>query len=217
MFLFILLTILPIEEHLVYKIKYGPINAGDLTLDLKRDTLGKNIIKCTEKTTGFVSSIFKIDDWYISISDSNFVTEEFEKYIREGKYRKHQHLKIKNGIAQYQKDTVSVIENAKDIINVWFWLRTQKLIPDTGLPENTLIVPLHADKKNHSIKVNVKKEKKNGKIHTIVVPELKGIKAFGADGELIFYYDADMVPVEFKIKFLWGFLHAELKDRQWKE
>ncbi len=203
---------LPVKEELLYSVKYGPISAGKIKLEFKRDSLSLNHIRCEEETKGLVSRIFKIKDWYESISDSNFVTQRFEKDIREGKYIRHQIVEIENGKAIYQDgDTVEVIEEAKDMINLLYWLRTQEFIAG-----DTIILPLHADKKNSMIKTCVSNEKVNGELCWLLVPNLKGMKAFGGEGGLLLYYNQAKVPILLKIKFLWGYLEAHLKERKWE-
>jgi len=202
--------VLPVREELLYSVKYGPISAGEIKLEFKRDSL--NYIRCEEETKGVVSLMFKIKDWFESISDSNFVTRRFEKNIKEGKYSKYQLVEIKDGQGIYQDgDTVKVIEGAKDIINLIYWLRTQEFVPG-----NTIIIPLHDGKKNSEIKTCVYEDEINGEFCWRLVPDLKGVKAFGGEGGLILYYNKSKVPILLKIKFLWGYLEAHLEDRRWE-
>lgn len=201
---------LPSEEELLYSAKYGMVKAGEINLYWRRDSL--NYIRCEQETKGFFSFVFKVKDWYESVSDSNFVTKRFEKNIQEGKYRKYQLVNIVKGYGVYQdSDTVEVIDDAKDIINLIYWLRTQELIPG-----DTIIVPLHADKKNHLIKTSVIADTIDGKPCILLIPNLAGIKAFGGDGGLLLYYNESKVPVLLKIKFLWGYLEAKLERREWE-
>ncbi len=203
MLLFIF-TILPFNEELLYTAKYGFMSAGEIKLVYQRDDL--NHIRCEEKTTGFFSMIFKIDDWYESLSDSNFATIRFEKKMQEGNYKSYQLVNIVGGRTTYQDgDVVEVVEGAKDIMSLIYWLRTQELIPG-----DTLIVPLHYDKKNYRVKTSIVSDTVDGEPCLLLVPDLKGIKAFGGDGGLLLYYNKDKLPILLKIKLLWGYLEAKL-------
>jgi hypothetical protein len=201
---------LPREEALFYSVKYGFVKAGEIKLFLRRDSL--NYIRCEEETKGAFSLIFRVKDWYESISDSNFATKRFEKKIEEGKYRAHQIINVVGKYAIYNDgDTVEIIDGAKDIISLIFWLRTCSLTPG-----DTIIVPFHADKKNYIIKTPITTATVEGKTCFLLVPDLTGIKAFGGKGGLLLYYNQAKVPVLLKIKFLWGYLEAKLEHRKYK-
>ncbi|MFA5032504.1 MAG: DUF3108 domain-containing protein [bacterium] len=208
--LFMLLSYtLPSYEELVYSVKYGVMTAGELRLEYKQDSLKGNYVRCEERTNGVMGFIFSIEDWYESFSDSNFTTQRFEKDIKEGNYKKHLSVVIENGQATYQDGkVVPVVDSAKDIINIWYWLRTQELVPG-----DTITVALHADKKNHKVKTVIREEKVNGRNCIAVVPNLTGIKTFGSKGGIVMYYDEDRTPVKFTVKFKWGDLEVELKRR----
>jgi hypothetical protein len=208
MTLLLILALLPGYEKLSYSARYGFANAGRIELVLTRDSL--NHVRCEQETKGFFSFVFKVKDWYESTSDSGFVTRKFEKKIHEGKYKKHQVVNIAKGHAVYQDgDTVEVIEDAKDIIGLLYWLRTQELVPG-----DTITVALHADKKNHSIRTSIIADTVGGKSCVLAIPDLTGIKAFGGKNGLLLYYDESRIPILLKIKFLWGYLEVKLEDRE---
>lgn len=209
-FVMFILILLPVREELLYSAKYGFIKAGEIKLKLKRDSL--NYVRCEEETKGIFSFIFRVKDWYESLSDSNFATRRFEKSIQEGNYTKYQLVNIANGYAVYEDgDTVEVIEGAKDIISLLYWLRTQELILG-----DTIIVPLHADKKNRNVKTSIKADTVDGEPCVLLVPDLHGFKAFGGEGGLMLYYNQAKIPILLKIKFLWGYLEAKLEYRKCK-
>lgn len=211
LFITFIVNTIPVEEKLVYTAKYGVLSIGEIKLEIKRDSL--NYIRCEEETKGFFNYIFRIKDWYESVTDSNFVTQRFEKHIEEGKYRAHEVITIKDSFAIYNgQDTVDVTPGAKDIISIIYWLRTQELIPG-----DTIYIPLHEGKRNHIIKVRIERWGFNGEYYLVAIPELQHVKTFGTAGGLILYYEPEsMVPVRLKIKFKWGHIQAELKRREWK-
>ncbi|MCK4352383.1 DUF3108 domain-containing protein [candidate division WOR-3 bacterium] len=216
------------QEKLVYSVRYGFFNMGEIRLELNQLVNGLNYIRCEQETKGLFSCIFKIKDWYESLTDSNFVTVRFEKNVEEGSYKEYQLIIIENGYAKYPAspiasqggpasptsqggqdgDSIPVIEGAKDIISILYWLRTQRLKPGDSIK-----VPLHADKQNHEIKVQVKEENVDGRPCLLAIPDLCGAKAFGSEGGLELYYDEDKIPILLKIKFMWGYLQAKLKHR----
>jgi hypothetical protein len=211
MTLLLILTLLPGYEKLSYSASYGFAKAGQIRLVLNRDSVTH--IRCEQETKGFFSFVFKVKDWYESTSDSGFVTRRFEKKIREGKYKKYQVVNIAQGRAVYQDgDTVEVIEGAKDIISLLYWLRTQELVPG-----DTIALALHADKKNHLIKTAIATDTIDGKPCLRATPDMTGIKAFGGKNGLLLYYDESRIPILLKIKFLWGYLEVKLENREVKE
>lgn len=204
---------LPDYEELIYAVRSGVIKAGKIKMVLKHDsTKNSYFIRCDEKTEGLMNFIFKIDDWFTSLSDSNFVTKKLEKHIREGKYKKDHIMVIEDGQATYEDGkVVTAIDSAKDILNIWYWLRTRELTPG-----DTIFVPLHADKKNYRIKTHIGTEIINGDSCISIIPELVGVKAFGSGEGLTMYYSKDKIPVRFTINFKWGNLEAQLQERNLK-
>jgi len=82
-----------VGEHVYYTIHYGPISAGEATLDLTPGTYnGKPIrhSKLVGRTTGMADAIFKVVDIYESYMDTVTELPVFTiRNIREGRYRKY--------------------------------------------------------------------------------------------------------------------------------
>jgi hypothetical protein len=78
-------------------------------------------------------------------------------------------------------------------------------------------VPFHSDKKNYKINTSIQKVKLGKEECFLLIPDLKGIRIFGGKGGLLLYYNQKKVPILLKIKFLWGYLEARLKERRYKE
>jgi len=80
-------------EIVYYAVHYGPISAGEATLELKNATYkGKPVwhSKLTGKTTGMADAIFKVLDIYESYMDPQTELPVFTiRNIREGRYRKY--------------------------------------------------------------------------------------------------------------------------------
>jgi hypothetical protein len=87
------LSRLPEYEKLIYKVRWLGVSVGDITASIKgikkignRDAYEVEVIA---KTNDFCSSIYKIDDRFISYIDTqNLYTLRHEVYRREGRYKK---------------------------------------------------------------------------------------------------------------------------------
>jgi hypothetical protein len=80
-------------ESVYYSVHYGPITAGEATLELKPAIYkGMNVwhTKLLGKTTGMADAIFKVVDIYESYIDPETELPVFTiRNIREGRYRKY--------------------------------------------------------------------------------------------------------------------------------
>jgi hypothetical protein len=82
-----------VGESVHYSVSYGPINAGEATLELRHATYkGKPVwhTKLVGQTTGMADAIFKVLDIYESYIDPETELPVFTiRNIREGRYRKY--------------------------------------------------------------------------------------------------------------------------------
>jgi hypothetical protein len=211
-FLLLLLTLLPQNENLIYKASFGFLPAGKITLSVE-EREEYFIIICTEKSEGFVSRIFNVDDRYESWNrKDNFLPLRFEKIIREGNYSKNQVYTFyqERGIVVYNDgDTVSLEKGAQNIISLIYYLRMQKFSS-----MDTINITLHDSKRNYNINVSVKESEFREERCFIVKPNLKGISIFGTKEGLTLYYNEEKIPVLLKINFLWGYIEARLVERK---
>lgn len=80
-------------ERMEYLIHYGVINAGLVTLELKKDTFGRKQVlhyKFLAQSTGLADALFKIRDIYESyINPETQLPVKSIRNIQEGKYRKY--------------------------------------------------------------------------------------------------------------------------------
>lgn len=77
-------------EYLKYKIRYGLLNAGFTSLEV-RETEDENILHAIGKgwTTGMVGMVFKVDDNYQTFFDKNtHRPKHFIRKVYEGGYTK---------------------------------------------------------------------------------------------------------------------------------
>jgi hypothetical protein len=86
-------TVYKSGESVYYTVHYGPITAGEATLELKYNTYkGKQVLhsKLVGKTTGMADAVFKVVDIYESYMDPLSELPVFTiRNIREGRYRKY--------------------------------------------------------------------------------------------------------------------------------
>ncbi|MBF0619822.1 MAG: DUF3108 domain-containing protein [Candidatus Omnitrophica bacterium] len=85
--------VLPLHEKLVFRVKWLGLTAGELVSEIKgiEDLNGRKAyrIEVTARTLGFTSTIYRIDDHYVSHLDvETLVTLRHEVHRREGSYKK---------------------------------------------------------------------------------------------------------------------------------
>ena len=79
-------------ESLEYKIHYGPIDAGEATLNILEEE-GNFCFFAEGKSTGLFNLFFKVKDNYESIIDTTCLCPiYFNRDIREGNYRKKENV-----------------------------------------------------------------------------------------------------------------------------
>lgn len=183
-------------------------------MKIETDTSGIYTIESSILTTGFFSYLHRIEDRYKSISDSTFSSFEFEKHIREGRYKKDEHIIFdqENKLAIYKEnnDTIKISKDTKDEISSIYYLRTLELNP-----EDTIHVNIHTDRKNYNFKVVVKETELSGVKCLEVTPFSKETSLLGAKKGLILYFtnDKDKIPIFIKIGLPTGKIEAKLKRR----
>ncbi|MBF0330977.1 MAG: DUF3108 domain-containing protein [Candidatus Omnitrophica bacterium] len=84
---------LPEHEKLVYQVKWLGITAGEIIAEIKGRVMWRGrscyLIEVTARTTGFVSSMYKVDDLYRSYFDAErFYSVRHEEHRHEGAYHK---------------------------------------------------------------------------------------------------------------------------------
>lgn len=204
----ILLSHLPLPEELKFDIKYGPFTAGELILRIEQiDTLFK--ITCIEKTTGFFSSIYKLNDNYEIWTDSNFMPLIYEDWKEEGSYKRHRKIEYYHDerLAVYNdKYNLELHDDARELFSLIYYIRTLNI--SSG---DTLRFWLHQDKKNLEIIIPVKDKTIDDKTYLEVTPDVGDIKFFGGKG-LKIYYDANMIPERFNFGFWLGSISAVKKN-----
>lgn len=202
--LYILFSLIPVPEELVYDAKFGPLPAGEIRLCLE-ETNGIYKITCVQKTSEGISRIYRVNDRFEVWVDSTFKPLLYEARIDEGKYKRHRKISFYHyrRFAVYNdRDTVELSRDARDIFSLIYYIRT--LSPSSG---DTLMLMLHDGKKNREIVVPVGEEKIDGETYLVATPVVKGIRVFGGEG-LTLYYDEHMVPAILRVDLKFGYVRA---------
>jgi hypothetical protein len=210
-------------ERLVFSIDYGPINAGEGTLEVL-DTLrvpGGSLcyqVESRATSNSFFSAFYKVRDRVTTLIDARFLhSRSFEKRLREGNYRKY--IKIEfdqdNGKAYYHDGRVfDTVVGIQDILSAFYYVRTLEL--EEG---RSFGVMTHSSRKNYSLDVVVhgreRVEVPAGVFDCFVVePRIIGEGLFQHEGKLTIWLTADArrMPVLMKTKVKVGSIDASLKE-----
>ncbi len=205
----IMFSTLSLPEELVFDVRYGPFTAGKIRFYIEQvDSLYK--ISCIEKTTGFLSSIYRINDKYEIWTDSSYMPMSYEDWKEEGSYKRHRKIDFHHDkqLAVYDdnKYTKELHANARELFSLIYYIRKLDF-----LPGDTLRFWLHEDKKNFELTIPVKLKEIDGKPYVEITPDVSDIKFFGGKG-LSIYYDLNMTPVRFRFGFFLGNITAVLRD-----
>jgi hypothetical protein len=125
-------------EKVNYEIRYGVIQGGVASLELRTDTLrGKDVLhsRLIGKTTGMVDAVFKVMDIYESYIEPESELCVFSvRNIREGRYRKYNEVifdhysRPDSTILTSDLSGVHVVEKGiHDILSCFYYLRNHDL------------------------------------------------------------------------------------------
>lgn len=208
----------PVNERLNYGAYFGPLRAGHSYMEIKEGKIEGEptyIIECIQKTEKAFSIIYRINDYYKSIVDTNSLsTISFTKNINEGKYSKEVTLTFTNDSVFYTDGRrVEKIGEAKDIFAALYWMRTQ-----TFFPGDTLKVPFHSSGKNQEMMVPVSELQWTtvplGKFRTFMLsPQVKEEKIFGSEEPIKIWVTVDPqhIPVKIESKLKVGKVSFQLE------
>jgi hypothetical protein len=210
-----------VSERLKFKVRWGPIKAGNATMEIP-EIIEYNGRKCfrivsTAESSKFFSAFFKVRDRVESFTDVEGVYSlHFEKHIREGKFQADKSVDFDqlNHLALTDKDTIPVPPFVQDVLSALYYVRTQPL--EIG---KSLFVDNHTDKKNYTLEVKVLKKERvevdAGTFDCVVVqPILQAAGVFEQKGTLTVWLTDDQkkMPVLMKSKVAIGSITTELTD-----
>jgi len=212
-------------EELVYAIKFGPIRAGTATMSVVGVEWANGgqcyRLKSTIKSSGFFSSIFKVDDITESWFDMNsFFSRRYVRIVNEGSYHRHDAVQINadRNMAYYfpRGDSIAVEPRTQDVLSAIYFARGLPL--DVG---QSVLIPTHVDRKNATMDLRIlKRETVKVPAGTyacgVVEPILVETGLFKHDGRVTIWVsdDADRIPVIIKTKVKVGSITAVLESHR---
>jgi hypothetical protein len=211
---------LVVGERLVFSVRYGPIRAGEATLelaeivDLPQGRAYRLLSKA--KSNSFFTSFYKVDDHVESLMDVDFLfSRKHEKHLREGKYRQDRVVVLDqdNHLAVYSDGRVfEMPPRAHDILTAFYFVRAMDF--EVG---DVLRFDSHQDRKNYPIEVIVHREESvevpAGKFDCLVIePKVSDSALFKRKGDLWIWVTNDerKIPVLMKSKIPVGSIDAVL-------
>ncbi len=213
-----------VGEKLTYTVKYGPINAGTLTLTVAEIIPVQNEnayhFVCELKSNPSYRFLFSVDDRLDSYArERDLVTLRTEKRVSEGNYKQwvRADFDYLRGIVTYSDGSqFPLVADSRDILTLWYYFRALALNVDDRFE-----VISHTDKKNYDFMVKVttvaRVKTPVGPFDCLVLrPDVRAKGIFGKGGELIVYLSTDSkkLPVIIKSKMFLGYLNAVLCSTQ---
>lgn len=208
-------------EVLEFSIDYGPVNAGDATLEVKElaESNGDTcyVVESRVRSNRFFSAFYMVRDKAIThIGRDDLVSRYFAKRLREGDYRKNIAVRFDQqaGKAYYADGRVFDIEpGTHDILSAFYYVRTLDLAPG-----DTTLVRTYSSRKSYLLKVIVHRretvEVPAGEFDCVVVePVIVGEGLFQFEGKLTIWLTDDRrrMPVLMRTKVKVGAIDASLK------
>jgi hypothetical protein len=216
-------------EHLLFRVHYGFINAGEASIDVG-DTLYRiNNRICYKvnvygKSTGVFAIGMRIRNTYRSYIDTSaIIPHQFYANIQEGRYRKEERVffdQQRHRVKSEEKDDKKEFEtpnNVQDIVSGYYYLRTvdfNKLqVGDT--------VRIHAffDDELYDFKVKYRGKDvvktRFGKIKAIkITPVMPANRLFDGDSSIRAWIsdDNNKIPVKIEADLLVGAVAMDLKE-----
>ncbi len=209
-------------ERLVFSIDYGPVNAGEASLEVVEavDSAGHPcyVVESRASSNRFFSAFYMVRDKVIShIDRRHLFSRYFAKRLREGDYRKNLAIRFDQGAGKaYYADgrELDVPPGVHDILSAFYYVRTLDLAAG-----DTASVVTHTSRKNYALEVIVHGRETvtvpAGTFDCFVVePVIQGEGLFQFEGKLTIWMTADArrMPVLMKTKVKVGSIDASLKE-----
>jgi hypothetical protein len=211
-------------EKMVFKIGYGPVNAGEAVLEVVGLTTyqGHTCYELQSKANSnrFFSSFFKVRDKISSYMDvEDLYSRYFHKRLREGDYKKTVEISFdhQGELAKYADGReFDITAGIQDVLSAFYFVRNLDL--GSGDTNSQLA---HSSRKTNYLQVIVHGMEtvtvEAGTYECYVVePVLQGEGLFNHEGKITLYVTNDQyrVPVLIKTKVPVGSIDVELKSFQ---
>ena len=215
-------TVWGIGEKMVFNLSYGPVTAGEGTLEVKGLVRhrGHTCYELESKANSnrFFSGFYKVRDKIVSFIDAETLySRYFYKRLREGDYKKTVEIEFDHPgeEAHYSGgDSYPITEGVQDVLSAIYHARNLDL--DVG---DVYSMQAHSSRKTYDLKIIVHgKERVEVEAGTwdcyVVEPFLEGEGLFKHEGKVTMYIsdDAYRIPVLVKTKVPGGSIDVELKS-----
>lgn len=215
-------TVWGIGEKMVFNLSYGPVTAGEGTLEVKGLVRhrGHTCYELESKANSnrFFSGFYKVRDKIVSFIDAETLySRYFYKRLREGDYKKTVEIEFDHPgeEAHYSGgDSYPITEGVQDVLSAIYYARNLDL--DVG---DVYSMQAHSSRKTYDLKIIVHgKERVEVEAGTwdcyVVEPLLEGEGLFKHEGKVTMYIsdDAYRIPVLVKTKVPVGSIDVELKS-----
>jgi len=209
-------------ERLVFSIDYGPVNAGEGTLEVRGIVMTDGhpcyLIESRAASNRFFSTFYMVRDKVVSHIDVvRLYSRFFAKRLREGDYRQNIEVRFDQtaGKAHYADGrTFDTMPGIHDVLSAFYYVRTLPLEPG-----RTYHVDTHSSRKNYPLEVIVHGRERvkvpAGEFDCLVVePVIIGDGLFQHEGKLTIWLtdDARKMPVLMKTRVKVGSIDASLKE-----
>ena len=209
-------------EKLTFSVRYGPIRAGEATIELPEITVldGDSCfhVLTTASSNDFFSTFFHVRDRvesFMSIEDLRPL--RFEKHLREGGYAADQIVRFDHDalLAVYNGEHIyDILPGSHDILSAFFAVRARELAPGVSFD-----LECHADRKNYPLKTTVHRRERvsvpAGEFDCLVVePVLRTPGLFKHEGTLTIWLsdDPQRIPVQMRSSLPIGAISVVLTD-----
>jgi hypothetical protein len=193
-----------VGETLSFDVKWYAVTAGHATLTVtSRESFkgGPICYRFVAKAKSGLVFFFKVEDWLESWSLADtLLPVQFEKHLREGRYKKDQVTVFdrERGMAVQGTVEAKLESDARDLLGAFYHARTLPL----PVPGKDLVVKVHADRDNYDLVVNVLRHESvkvpAGEFRTVVIkPRLKSEGLWKQKGDILIWLtdDARRMPV----------------------
>ncbi|MBM3317475.1 MAG: DUF3108 domain-containing protein [Candidatus Eisenbacteria bacterium] len=215
-------TAIQVGEKLTYSVRFGPIRAGEATIEVPRRTVIEGDtclhILTTAESNNFFSTFFHVRDRIESFVTADLLQpRRFEKRLREGDFRADMVVRFdpRNHLAVYDDGKiVEILPGAHDILSAFFAVRARRMEPG-----DSFHLDCHADRKNYPLRTDVLRRERievpAGTFDCLVLePALRTPGLFKQEGTLTVWLSDDerRIPVQMKSKLAIGSIAAVLTD-----
>jgi hypothetical protein len=215
--LLMIAAVLPVGEKLTYRVRYGPLTAGTLTLTVAgvEEIEGEScyhLISRLQSNQSY-SALFKLDDVIESDARiSDLVTLRTEKHIRESHYENDlvADFDYDENLVRYSDTTQMMLwGESRDLLTLWYYFRDLDLA--VGAKSS---VTSHVDKKNFEVAIHVKRREsvqtRMGVFRCLVIETEAPGRA--SNGVVYLSDDDRRIPVVIKTRMPFGFITATLSS-----